>query len=115
MIQAGAATAIRDGEPLISEIRARIKAGLDLAYEKLPQIPGIILPEKPRGGMYTFFALKGEADAAAVCERILETAHRRPGARLSFRRSSRAFLRMCTFRDTEQMRIALDRMVDAMT
>jgi bifunctional pyridoxal-dependent enzyme with beta-cystathionase and maltose regulon repressor activities len=32
-----------------------------------------------------------------------------------FGEASRAFLRMCTFRETEQMRIALDRMVNAMT
>ncbi|MBB4566298.1 pyridoxal phosphate-dependent aminotransferase [Rhizobium leucaenae] len=114
MTQAGAAVAIREGEPLVAEIRARIKAGLDLAYEKLPQIPGIILPEKPRGGMYAFFALKGEADATAVCERILESARVGLAPGYHFGESSRAFLRMCTFRDTGQMRTALDRMVDAM-
>ncbi|MBB3611295.1 pyridoxal phosphate-dependent aminotransferase [Rhizobium sp. BK602] len=114
MIQAGAAAALRDGEPLVAEIRARIKAGLDLAYEKLPRIPGIILPEKPRGGMYAFFALRGEADATVACERILETARVGLAPGYHFGESSRAFLRMCTFRDTEQMRIALDRMVGAM-
>ena len=114
MIQAGATAAIREGELLVAEIRARIKAGLDLAYEKLPQIPGVILPEKPRGGMYAFFALKGEADATAVCERILETARVGLAPGYHFGEASRPFLRMCTFRDTEQMRIALDRMVDAM-
>ena len=115
MVQAGAAAALREGEPLVAEIRGRIKAGLDLAYEKLPQIPGMILPEKPRGGMYAFFALQGEADATVLCERILETARVGLAPGYHFGESSRAFLRMCTFRETEQMRIALDRMVDAMT
>lgn len=114
MIQAGATAAIRDGEPLVAQIRDRIKAGLDLAYEKLPQIPDIILPEKPPGGMYAFFALEGEADSRAACERILETARVGLAPGYFFGESSRAFLRMCTFRDIEQIRTALDRMVDAM-
>ncbi|MDE1994817.1 MAG: aspartate aminotransferase, partial [Rhizobiaceae bacterium] len=90
------------------------KAGLDLAYERLPQIPGIILPEKPRGGMYAFFALQGEADATAVCERILETARVGLAPGYHFGEASRAFVRMCTFRDTGEIGTALDRMVDAM-
>jgi aspartate/methionine/tyrosine aminotransferase len=115
MIQAGAATALAEGEPLVGEIRGRIKAGLDLAYEKLPQIPGIILPEKPRGGMYAFFALEGEADATAVCERILENARVGLAPGYHFGEASRPFLRMCTFRNTDEIRAALDRMVEAMT
>ncbi|WP_244598670.1 pyridoxal phosphate-dependent aminotransferase [Rhizobium tubonense] len=114
MIQAGAVAAVRDGEPLVEEIRQKIKAGLDLAYEKLPQIPGMILPDKPRGGMYAFFALEGEADARAACTRILESARVGLAPGYLFGDSSRAFLRMCIFRDIEQIRTALDRMVGAM-
>jgi aspartate/methionine/tyrosine aminotransferase len=114
MIQAGALAAIRDGEPLVEEIRGRIKTGLDLAYEKLPQIPGMILPDKPRGGMYAFFALEGETDARAACARILNSARVGLAPGYLFGDSSRAFLRMCIFRDIGQIRTALDRMVDAM-
>ena len=114
MVQAGALAAIRDGEPLVEEIRAKIKAGLDLAYDRLPLIPGMILPKKPRGGMYAFFALEGEEDARAACARILEDARVGLAPGYLFGDSSRAFLRMCVFRDIEQVRTALDRMVDAM-
>ncbi|TQX92336.1 MULTISPECIES: pyridoxal phosphate-dependent aminotransferase [Rhizobium] len=115
MIQAGALAAVRDGEPLVEDVRQKIKAGLDLAYEKLPQIPGIVLPVKPRGGMYAFFALEGESDARAACTRILETSRVGLAPGYLFGDSSRAFLRMCIFRDIEQIRTALDRMVGAMT
>ncbi|TGS36415.1 aminotransferase class I/II-fold pyridoxal phosphate-dependent enzyme, partial [Mesorhizobium sp. M1D.F.Ca.ET.184.01.1.1] len=54
-IQAGAVAAIHQGEPLVEEIRQRIRTGLDLAYDRLARIPGVILPTKPRGGMYAFF------------------------------------------------------------
>lgn len=113
-VQAGALAAIRDGEPLVHEIRAKVKAGLDLAYDRLSLIPGMILPAKPRGGMYAFFALEGEPDARAACARILESARVGLAPGYLFGDASRAFLRMCVFRDIEQLHIALDRMVDAM-
>ncbi|NLS06037.1 pyridoxal phosphate-dependent aminotransferase [Rhizobium sp. P32RR-XVIII] len=114
MIQAGAVAALTEGEPLVAEIRGKAKAGLDLAYERLGQIPGMILPDKPRGGMYAFFALEGRADAREACADILEKARVGLAPGHLFGNSSAAFLRMCVFRDIEQIRIALDRMVDAM-
>lgn len=113
-IQAGALAALTQGEPLVAEIRSRLKAGLDLAYDRLGQIPGIILPEKPRGGMYAFFAREGEADAGKLCAEILEKARVGLAPGHLFGESSRAFVRMCIFRDLEQLRTALDRMVEAM-
>ncbi|MBA3446879.1 MAG: pyridoxal phosphate-dependent aminotransferase [Pseudaminobacter sp.] len=111
-IQAGAVAAIRQGEPLVEEIRQRIKTGLDLAYEKLGRMPGIILPEKPRGGMYAFFAIEGESDARHACAEILEKARVGLAPGHLFGSSSSAFLRMCVCRDREQIAAALDRMLD---
>lgn len=113
-IQAGANAAIRQGEPLVQEIRQRIKTGLDLAYDRLAGIPGIILPTKPRGGMYAFFALEGESDARRVCFDILEKARVGLAPGYLFGSSANAFLRMCVCREREQIATALDRMVDAM-
>ena len=113
-VQAGGAAALRDGEPLVAEIVGRIKAGLDLTYERLGEIPGIILPEKPRGGMYAFFALDGQPDAREACTMILEKSRVGLAPGHLFGASSGAFLRMCVFRDIAQISTALDRMVDAM-
>lgn len=113
-IQAGAAAALTQGEPLVAEIRARVKAGLDVAYDRLAGIPGIILPDKPRGGMYAFFAFEGEPDSRAVCARILESARVGLAPGQLFGDASRAFLRMCVFRETAQIETALDRMVAAL-
>jgi aspartate/methionine/tyrosine aminotransferase len=114
MIQAGAVAAITEGEPLVAEIRGKAKAGLDLAYDGLSQIPGMILPDKPRGGMYAFFALEGQPDARKACSDILEKARVGLAPGHLFGSASDAFIRMCVFRDIEQIRIAVDRMVDAM-
>jgi aspartate aminotransferase len=111
-VQAGANAAIRQGEPLVAEIRQRIKTGLDLAYEKLPQLPGIVLPKKPRGGMYAFFALEGEDDARQACTRILEKARVGLAPGYLFGNSAKAFLRMCVCRDAGQIATALERMLD---
>ena len=110
-IQAGAVAAIRQGEPLVEEIRQRIKTGLDLAYDRLAQIPGIVLPEKPRGGMYAFFALEGESDASRACADILEKARVGLAPGHLFGSSATAFLRMCVCRDRDQIATALDRML----
>ncbi len=114
MIQAGATAAIRQGEPVVSEIRDRLKTGLDLAYDRLAQIPGIILPVKPRGGMYAFFAFEGQDDSRQTCAKILEKARVGLAPGYLFGESSARFLRMCVFRDHEQLKKALDRMVDAL-
>jgi aspartate aminotransferase len=114
IVQAAGAVALRDGEPLIAEIVGRIKAGLDLTYDRLAEIPGIILPEKPRGGMYAFFALEGQPDARDACAMILEKSRVGLAPGHLFGASSGAFLRMCVCRDITQIGTALDRMVDAL-
>jgi aspartate/methionine/tyrosine aminotransferase len=113
-IQAGAAAAIVHGEPLVHEIRERIRTGLDLAYDRLEKMPGIILPKKPRGGMYAFFALEGEADARRACANILEQARVGLAPGHLFGSSSGAFMRMCVCRDSAQISAALERMAAMM-
>ncbi len=110
-IQAGATAAIRQGEPLVAEIRQRIKTGLDLAYDRLGKIPGIVLPAKPRGGMYAFFAMEGENDSRKLCMDILEKAHVGLAPGYLFGASSGAFVRMCVYRDAGQIGTALERML----
>jgi len=110
-LQAGAVAALRQGEPLVTEIRERIKTGLDLAYDKLSRIHDIVLPAKPRGGMYAFFAMEGQPDSRKLCADILEKAHVGLAPGYLFGQSSTGFVRMCVFRDTKQIETALERML----
>ena len=110
-IQAGAVAALTQGEPLVEEIRQRIRAGLDLAYDRLSQLPGIVLPKKPRGGMYAFFAMQGETDSRRLCADILEKAHVGLAPGYLFGSSANAFVRMCVYRDIRQIETALERML----
>jgi len=113
-VQAGAEAALRHGEGLVAEIRERTRAGLDLAYEMLPHIASIRLPAKPKGGMYAFFSLADEPDSRAACTRVLERARVGLAPGTLFGDASRSFLRMCVMRETEDIRTALTRMVDAL-
>jgi aspartate aminotransferase len=113
-VQAGAEAALRRGEPLVAEIRDKARLGLDLAYEALGKIPGAVLPAKPKGGMYAFFAFEGETDSREACARVLEKARVGLSPGYLFGDASRAFLRMCVLRDTGDIRTALDRMVEAL-
>lgn len=114
VIQAGATAALEQGEPLVAEIRQRVETGLDLAYAGLSQIPSIVLPEKPRGGMYAFFGLSGVPDARQACSMILEKARVGLAPGHLFGSSSTAFMRMCVFRDGIQLKTAVDRMIAAL-
>ena len=110
-IQAGAVAALTQGEPLVEEIRQRIRAGLDHAYDRLSQMPGIVLPKKPRGGMYAFFAMQGETGSRRLCADILEEAHVGLAPGYLFGSSANAFVRMCVYRDISQIETALERML----
>lgn len=112
--QSGARTAMVEGEGLVADIRDRVKAGLDLTYERLSRVPAITLPPKPVGGMYAFFQLAGEPDAAAACRMILERARVGLAPGYLFGKSSRSFLRLCVFRDREVLGTALERIADAL-
>jgi len=111
-LQAGAAAAITKGEPLVAEIRQRIKTGLDLAYDRLAHFPGIILPTKPRGGMYAFFAVEGQSDSRRLCADILEKTRVGLAPGYLFGSSANAFVRMCVYRDASQLETALGRMLE---
>lgn len=113
-VQAGAAAALEQGEPLVAQIRQQIETNLDIVYEGLSKVPTILLPEKPKGGMYAFFGLKGVPDAREACTTILEKARVGLAPGLLFSGSSTSFIRMCVFRDTKTLSAAVDRMVDAL-
>jgi aspartate/methionine/tyrosine aminotransferase len=114
LLQAGAYTALTEGEDLVATMRERCRNGIDLAYETLSRVPGLRLPKKPRGGMYTFFSLDSESDSGAACRRILDEARVGLAPGYLFGEASRSFLRMCICRDPEQLKAALGRMEEAL-
>ena len=113
-VQSGAHAAMTQGEPLVEEIRTRVKTGLDLAYDRLSKVEMVILPEKPRGGMYAFFQLRGETDSKRASARLIEQARVGLSPGYLFGDASKSFLRMCVFREPRQIELALERIVAAL-
>jgi aspartate aminotransferase len=114
-IQAGARAAIVEGEPFVKEVRERCRAGVEAAYSALSSSNSIVLPSKPRGGMYVVFSVADEPDSTHSCRRLLEEAHVGLAPGWLFGQSSNRFLRMCVCRDTNQISEACSRIAAALT
>ncbi|MEZ5923940.1 MAG: pyridoxal phosphate-dependent aminotransferase [Hyphomicrobiaceae bacterium] len=114
IMQAAARAALVDGEPLAKATMERCRTGRDLAYEKLRGLDLIELPEKPPGGMYVFFSLKGIDSSTDACRQVLETARVGLAPGHLFGKPAERFLRMCVCKNSQQLEIALDRMAKAL-
>ncbi|MCP8937978.1 pyridoxal phosphate-dependent aminotransferase [Alsobacter sp. SYSU M60028] len=113
-VQAGALAALTKGEGLVTTMRERCRAGIDLAYGILSKNPTFQLPEKPRGGMYVFFSLPGTPNSREACMKILESSRVGLAPGSMFGQSSTSFVRMCVCRDPVQLEAALERMAHAL-
>ena len=114
-IQAGARAAIVDGEPFVKEVRERCRAGVDAAYAALSGHNNIVLPTKPKAGMYVMLALAGGADSTQACTRILEEAHVGLAPGWLFGQASKSFMRMCICRETADIAEACRRIATALS
>ena len=113
-VQAGARAAIVDGEPFVRQVRERCRDGVEAAYAALSETNSIVLPTRPTGGMYVFFAVAGEADSRRACTRILEEAHVGLAPGWLFGPSANRFLRMCVCRETADVSEACRRIAAAL-
>jgi aspartate aminotransferase len=113
-IQAGAHAAIVDGEETVRTVRGRCRDGVEAAYASLSGLNSVVLPQKPRGGMYVVFSIAGESDSRAACTRILEEARVGLAPGWLFGESSNAFVRMCVCRDAGQIADASRRIANAL-
>ncbi|MEJ1976914.1 MAG: aminotransferase class I/II-fold pyridoxal phosphate-dependent enzyme [Acetobacteraceae bacterium] len=73
-VQAAGEAAITQGEAFVQQMRARCRAGIALAQERLARMPGVRLLAPPVGGMYVFFALDRWASGREACLFLLEKA-----------------------------------------
>ena len=109
-LQYGALAAVRDGEELVGQIRERCQTGRDIVYEAIAASNRVILPPKPEGAMYVYFAIDGMGDSREAARTIL----RRTGVGLTpgafFSAQSEGFLRLCTCRDEATLKEAAARL-----
>lgn len=109
-LQYGAVAAVRDGEGLVGQIREQCRTGRDIIYEAIGASSRVVLPPKPPGSMYVYFALDGMPDSRQAARSILS----RTGVGLTpgsfFSAQAEGFLRLCTCRNEATIKEAAARL-----
>jgi aspartate/methionine/tyrosine aminotransferase len=113
-VQYAARAAVVEGEPFVKEIRERCRLGVEAAYSALSESNSIVLPAKPKAGMYVNFAVAGEDDGRESCFRILDEAQVGLAPGFLFGESSKRFMRMCICRDTADIAEASRRIAETL-
>ncbi|MEX6507876.1 pyridoxal phosphate-dependent aminotransferase [Jiella sp. M17.18] len=112
-VQAGALAALEGGEDFVRTVVGRCRTGLDIAHDILGRSNRVVLSEPPKGGMYAFFSVDGEASAGELCMKILNEARVGLAPGHMFGEASRQFIRMCVCNDESRIRTACERIAQA--
>jgi aspartate/methionine/tyrosine aminotransferase len=92
--QAGIA-AVRDGEPLVADTVARLRASRDLLVRELAALPGVEVAPPP-GAMYLFFKVAGfSGDSLAFAKRLVAEAGLGIAPGVAFGPEGEGYLRWC--------------------
>jgi len=108
-VEAAALTAVTEGEPLVAEQRARLKANRDRVRQVLGQHPRVTLAE-PEAAFYAFFRLEGITDGIAEAKRWLSAAGVGIAPGEAFGDNLNGWFRMCFAVQPEKLEIALERL-----
>ena len=108
-LQRGAITALRDGDRVISDLRARCLVGRDLVFDRLEAWP-MVRAARPKAAFYAFFAVDGMDDSVAFAKRLIDETNvgLAPGA--AFGPAGEGYLRICFAAGTDTLTKGLDRL-----
>ena len=109
MAQKAGEIALRDGEPGIAEMVARLRSNRDLALSALAQMPGVTVP-CPDGAFYLFPRIEGLRDSFEFCRRLLleKKVGLAPG--VAFGAGGEGSIRICYAADRTVLEPALERL-----
>ncbi|WP_022728718.1 pyridoxal phosphate-dependent aminotransferase [Fodinicurvata sediminis] len=107
-LQAGALTAINDGEDFVAEMVQRCREGGEIVYQALSELERVRIAQ-PQAAFYSFFAIDGMHDSLAFCKELLEETGvgLAPGA--AFGSSGEGFVRLCFASSPARISEAMDR------
>ncbi len=109
-LQYACITAIREGEPFVTEMVERCRRGGALVFDRLSALPGIRIAQ-PRGSFYAFFAVEGLQDSLAYAKRLLNETDVGLAPGSAFGPGGEGHLRLCFASSEEKLTQALDRLV----
>jgi aspartate/methionine/tyrosine aminotransferase len=113
-LQHAGAVAVREGEEFIRFVRERCRQGRDIACDALERVPGVRLRGRPKGGMYVYFEMEGQADAMATCARLFEETGVGIAPGSAFGEGLDAYLRICIGLSPDKLTEAMARLVPAL-
>jgi aspartate/methionine/tyrosine aminotransferase len=109
MAQKAGEIALRDGEPYIAEMVARLRANRDLALAALSQMPGLTVP-CPDGAFYLFPRIQGLRDSFDFCRRLLVEKKVGLAPGVAFGTGGEGSIRICYAADRTVLEPALERL-----
>lgn len=108
-LQRGAITALREGYPVIRDLRAQCLAGRDIVFDRLESWP-MVRAARPKAAFYAFFAVDGMTDSLEMAKRIIDEANVGLAPGSAFGPAGEGYLRLCFAARPETLKKGLDRL-----
>ncbi len=102
-------TALRDGEPEIASLLARLKANRDFCIDAMGRMKGLTIP-KPEGAFYLFPRVEGLTDSFDFCKRLLEETKVGIAPGVAFGAGGEGSIRICYAADRTVLDPAMERL-----
>ena len=102
-------TALRDGEPELAAMLARLKANRDFCIDALAGMPGVTIP-RPEGAFYLFPRVDGLTDSFGFCRRLLEETKVGLAPGVAFGAGGEGYIRICYAADRTVLDPAMERL-----
>ncbi|WP_350055127.1 pyridoxal phosphate-dependent aminotransferase [Nisaea sp.] len=103
----GAIAAMRDGDQVIADLRARCLKGRDIVFDRLDAWPRIS-SARPKAAFYAFFTVDGMDDSVDACKQIIDTCNVGLAPGSAFGPSGEGYLRLCYASAPERLTAAMD-------
>lgn len=108
-LQRGAITAMREGDPVIRDLRAQCLTGRDIVFDRLESWP-MIRAARPKAAFYAFFTVEGMTDSLDMAKRIIDEANVGLAPGSAFGPAGEGYLRLCFAASPETLNKGLDRL-----
>jgi aspartate/methionine/tyrosine aminotransferase len=102
-------TALRDGEPELAAMLARLKSNRDFCIDALSRMPALTVP-RPEGAFYLFPRVEGLNDSFGFCRRLLEETKVGIAPGVAFGAGGEGSVRICYAADRTVLDPAMERL-----
>lgn len=106
--QRAAEVALRDGEPFVRDLVARLRANRDFCLEVLRDLPGVTVPE-PDGAFYLFPEIDGLTDSFSFCKDLLLATKVGIAPGVAFGAGGEGSVRLCYANDRSILEPAIEK------